>query len=445
MINIMQYKLKNFSKTLLELKQRIVFVIFAIIIFRIGFFIPIPSINISMLSNFLKLQKNTIIDLFNMFSGGALSHASIFSLGIMPYISASIIMQLLSLSIKRLSDIKKEGEIGKKKIYQYTRFITLILSIIQSTIISFSLPKILSIQILIPNPNFYFYFSTILSLSTGTMLLMWLGELITECGIGNGISIIMFIGIISKIPLNIINIFHQMYYGNISILFLFFIFILIFLIVFFIVFIEQSYRKIILYHSKQRNLHKMYIMQHTHLPLKINMSGILPVIFSSSIIILLSTICSWLEMNFHFTILSIIKNYIQPGKICYIIIYSILITIFCFFYSNLICNAVDISKNLKKSGVFIPGIRPGIKTAKYINDIINKLIFINSLYIIFIFLISEFFRIIIYVPFYIGGTSLLIIVVVIIDFISQFQTLMISNKYNSILKKSNLGINNFFI
>lgn len=440
MANIIQSKLNNVNNTLVELKQRIIFLIFSIIVFRIGFFIPVPGINHTALSNFLKLQNGTVLELFNMFSGGALSYASVFSLGIMPYISASIIMQLLTLTVKKLSDIKKLGEVGKKKINQYIRYITLLIAIFQSIGIAFTLPNISSVAKMIAHPDFYFYFTTILSLCTGTILLMWLGELITECGIGNGISMIMFIGIIAKMPLNVSSMIRNMILIHTSLLYLFVIFLVLFIVTSCIVFIESSYRKIILYHSKQRNLHKMYVMQHTHLPLKINMSGVMPVIFASSIMIVLSVIIAWLKIHVGFVFLAVFEYYIKPGTICYIALYSTLIFFFCFFYDNLVCNPREIAENLKKSGVFIPGIRPGVQTAQYINSIINRLIFLNALYIIFIVLIPEFFKIIMHIPFFVGGNSLLIIVVVIIDFVSQFQTFMISNKYNIFLKKSPLGI-----
>ncbi|WP_343128122.1 preprotein translocase subunit SecY [Buchnera aphidicola (Takecallis taiwana)] len=440
MTNITQFKLNNVSKTLLELKHRIIFVIFAIMIYRIGFFIPVPGINHTVLSNFLKLQNGTVIDLFNMFSGGALSYASIFSLGIMPYISASIIMQLLTLMIKQLSDIKKEGALGKKKLNQYIRYITLFIAILQSIGIAWTLPNISnSIQIII-HPDWCFYFTTILSLCTGTMLLMWLGELITECGIGNGISMIMFIGIISKIPLSLTGMISHMKFLHISFFYAFFIILILFFVIFSIVFIESSYRKVILYHSKQRNLHKMYVMQHTHLPLKINMSGVMPAIFSASVILVLSFIISLFKIHFGFILFTMIEYYMKPGEVLYITLYAVLIFCFCFFYDNLVCNPREISENLRKSGIFIPGVRPGLQTTKYINSIINCLIIINALYIMFIILIPELFKIILHVPFFFGGTSLLIIVVVIIDFVAQFQTFMISNKYNALLKKSPLNI-----
>ncbi|CAL4043465.1 Preprotein translocase subunit SecY [Buchnera aphidicola (Takecallis arundicolens)] len=441
MATIIQSKLNNVNNTLVELKQRIIFLIFSIIIFRVGFFIPIPGINHTVLSNFLKLQNGTVIDLFNMFSGGALSYASIFSLGIMPYISASIIMQLLTLTIKKLSNIKKSGEVGKKKINQYIRYITLLIAIFQSIGIALTLPNISSVAQMIEHPDLYFYFTTILSLCTGTILLMWLGELITECGIGNGISMIMFIGIVAKMPLSISSMIRNMKLIHMSLLYLCFIFLLLFVLIFCIVFIESSYRKIVLYHSKQRNLHKMYVMQHTHLPLKINMSGVIPAIFASSVIILLSVVISYFKVHVGFLFFSVLEYYIKPGTVCYILLYSILIFLFCFFYDNLVCNPREISENLKKSGVFIPGIRPGIQTTRYINNIINRLIFLNALYIIFVVLIPEFFKITMHIPFFIGGNSLLIIVVVVIDFIAQFQTFMISNKYNIFLKKSPLRMN----
>lgn len=443
MTNIIKTRLNNVSNTIVELKQRIIFLIVAIIIFRIGFFIPVPGINCTALSNFLKIQQGTVVDLFDMFSGGALSYASIFSLGIMPYISASMIMQLLTLTIKSLSKIKKEGELGKKKIMRYTRYIALLVAILQSIGISFTIVNIPYLEQSITHLNWHFYLTTVLSLSTGTILLMWLGELITECGIGNGISIIIFIGIISKIPTAVFRMIHQLFTHEISVFSLLLIFCIIMFMMFCIVFVENSYRKITLYHSKQRNLHKMYVMQHTHLPLKINMSGVIPAILTSSIIIIISAICTWLKIHFYCVTLTILEFYLKPVRLLYIILSIILIFYFCFLYSNLICSSREISENLKKSGVFIPGIRPGIQTSQYINSIMIRLIFINALYIIFIVLIPELLKIVIYMPYHFSGTSLLIISVVTIDFISQFQTFMISNKYRSLLKKSPLGVNSF--
>ncbi|QCI26115.1 preprotein translocase subunit SecY [Buchnera aphidicola] len=442
MINYIKKKLNNVSNTVLELKKRIIFVIFAIIIFRIGFFIPIPGINCTVLSHFLKQQNGTVVDLFNMFSGGALSHASVFSLGIMPYISASIIMQILTLTINFFANIKKEGEIGAKKITRYTRYIALLVAIVQSLGVSLTLTHIITLEKAILHLDWLFYLTTILSLTTGTVLLMWLSELITECGIGNGTSIIIFIGIISKLPSIIIGIIYHIFSHKFSIFPILLIFCVIFLMLFFISYIESSYRKIILYHSKQRNLHKIYVMQHTHLPLKINTSGVIPIIFTSSTMIILSTICSWLKIHCFYYTVSIIEYYMKPGQLLYIIIYTMLIFYFCFLYSNLICNPRDIAENLKKSGVFIPGIRPGIQTSQYISKIMIRLIFINSLYIICIVLIPELLKKTINIPFvFFNGTSLLIISVVIIDLISQFQTFMISNKYNTFLKKTTLGKN----
>ncbi|CAL4043339.1 Preprotein translocase subunit SecY [Buchnera aphidicola (Phyllaphis fagi)] len=431
------------NSNLIELKNRVIFLGIAILVFRIGSFIPIPGIDSTILENLIKDQKGTVIDIFNMFSGGSLSRASIFSLGIMPYISASIIMQLLTLVNTRLSDIRKDGELGRRKIDQYTRYLTCFLCIFQSIGIASTLPNIPGMKGLVLNPDFYFYIVSSMSLLTGTILLMWLGELITEYGIGNGISVIIFIGIISSLPMAINNTIKQIKNGELHILMLLVILSVIFFVTFVVVFMERSYRKIILNYVHQHKIRKIYAMQNTHLPLKINMSGVIPAIFSSSIMIFPLTIFSWIGVSNKYYWLIKFISYLQPGHILYIIIYSICIVFFCFFYSSLTFNSRETSEHLKKSGAFISGIRPGEQTSKYISNVTARLTFIGSLYILFICLIPDFMRLCMHVPFYFGGTSLLIVVVVIIDFITQVQTLIMSSQYSSILKKSNLNISNF--
>ncbi|CAL4323426.1 preprotein translocase subunit SecY [Buchnera aphidicola] len=442
MIYKIQSKFKNIHHTILEFKQRIFLIIFSIIVFRFGSFIPIPGMNHTVLLKFLKLQQGSIVDLFNMFSGGSLSRASIFSLGIMPYISSSIIIQMVTLIFKRMSDIKKYVGFQKKQNKQYIRFLTLFLALIQSIGIALTLPHISGLEGLILNLDWYFYLTTVISLCTGTVLLMWLGELITTAGIGNGISIIIFIGILSKFPITISNVFFQIKNGNLSIFMFFLVSIVVFFIVYLVVLVESSYRKIILHHSSSRNSKKNNFIKHTHLPLKVNMSGVIPAIFSSHLIIFLSTIISYFSVNTNVHFLIHIIYYLQPGHILYIILYSLFIFLFCFFYSSLSFNVREMSENLKKTGVFILGIRPGIKTSQYIHGIMNKLIILNAIYIIFICLLPEFLRMIFRIPFYFGGTSLLIIVVVIIDGINQVQTLLISKKYHSILKNNTLTMYN---
>lgn len=439
MINKLGLNFKNTQKNKSELRQRIISVIVALIIFRIGSFIPIPGIDTTILSKILNDQKGTIIEMFNMFSGGALSRASIFALGIMPYISSSIIIQLLTLVIPSLSEIKKEGETGRNKINQYTRYTTLVLAFFQAIGIVVSLPRISNIHQIIINPDFSFYFTAIIVLVTGTMFLMWLGELITECGIGNGISIIIFIGIIAGLPSAIVHTIEQTRQGNLHILLFLFILILVFSVVFFVVFIERSQRKILVHYAQRQKGRRIYATPSTHLPLKINMAGVIPAIFASSVVLFPATIISWFGIDKKWNLFKTISFYFQPNQPLYLILYVFSIIFFCFFYTGLVFNPRETADNLKKSGGFISGIRPGEQTAKYLNKIMLRLTFFGSLYITFICLIPEFMRSAMNVPFYFGGTSLLIVVVVIMDFITQVQTLIMSSQYESVLKKANLN------
>ncbi|QCI17302.1 preprotein translocase subunit SecY [Buchnera aphidicola (Aphis helianthi)] len=439
MMNTLGMNFKNSQKSINELKNRVIFVIISLIIFRIGSFIPIPGIDTTILSRILNNQKGTIFEMFNMFSGGALNRASIFALGIMPYISASIIIQLLTLVVPFLSEIKKEGETGRHKINQYTRYATLILAFFQSVGVVTGLSNISSIRPIIIHADFYFYFTAILILVTGTMFLMWLGELITECGIGNGISIIIFTGIIAGLPSAIIHTIEQTRQGHLHLLLFLSILILIFLVVFLVVFIERSQRKIIVHYAQRQQGRRIYSAQSTHLPLKVNMSGVIPAIFASSIVLFPATIISWFGIDKKYSFFKTISLYFQPNQPLYLILYITSIIFFCFFYTGLVFNPRETADNLKKSGAFISGIRPGEQTAKYINKIMLRLTLFGSLYITFICLIPEFMRSAMNVPFYFGGTSLLIVVVVIMDFIAQIQTLIMSSQYESILKKAKLN------
>ncbi|QJC29559.1 preprotein translocase subunit SecY [Enterobacteriaceae endosymbiont of Plateumaris pusilla] len=421
-----------------ELKQRFIFLIIALIIFRIGSFIPIPGINLNILNKLIRNQNGTIIDMFNIFSGGALSRASILALGIMPYISASIILQLLSVLHPKLIALKKEGEVGRRKINTYTKYTTLILSIIQSIGIVTGLPKISGMQNLILNPGICFFCISVLSLVTGTIFLMWLGEQITNKGIGNGISMIIVIGIISNLPSAIGHTIEQIKEGDLNFFIVLIILLIIFTITFFVVFMERGQRKITVNYAKRYNIRNIYKEQNTHLPLKINMSGVIPAIFSSSIILFFVTIISWFGNSTGWEWLKNIAIILQPKQMFYMILYVSLIIFFCFFYTILVFSPKETADNLKKSGAYIPGIRPGEQTAKYIKKIILRLTLTGGIYMSFICLIPEFLRNIINVPFYFGGTSLLIVVVVIMDFITQIQTLIMSTQYESMLKKINL-------
>ncbi|USS94066.1 preprotein translocase subunit SecY [Buchnera aphidicola] len=428
----------NFS----DIQKRVLFLIFALIIFRLGSFIPIPGIDIFALSKLLNHQEGTLVEMLNIFSGGALSRASIFSLGIMPYISSSIIVQLLTFIYPSWKNLKKEGEVGRIKINQYTKNLTLVIAIIQASGISLSLSNIPGIRRLIFKLDAVFYITAIISLVTGTIFLIWLGDLITENGIGNGISVMIFAGIVSHLPVVISHTISELKLGHFHFMLFILSLLFIFLIIFFVVFIEKSQRKIPIYYSNQQQRYKMHLTQVSHLPLKINMSGVIPAIFASSIILFPLTIISWLR-DYHknsLNFFNILFDNFQPGKSIYIIFYAISIIFFCFFYTNLAFNARETSENLKKSGAFIQGIRPGKNTSEYIQKIMFKLTFVNSIYIVLICLIPEFMRQVMHTPFYFGGTSLLIVVVVIIDLILHIQTLLLSKQYKSSFKRANLNL-----
>lgn len=424
-----------------ELKRRILFVVLALIVFRIGSYIPIPGINVTALNDLVKGQKGTIIDMFNMFSGGALSRASVFALGIMPYISASIIIQLLTVVNPTLAELKKEGESGRRKISQYTRYGALILALIQSVGIVTGLPKM--IPGLVIAPSFGFYFTAIITLTTGTMFLMWLGEQVTERGIGNGISIIIFAGIVAGLPPATLETVEQVRIGEMHILLLLLIAVLIIAVTYFVVFVERGQRRIVVNYAQRQQGRKVFAAQSSHLPLKVNMAGVIPAIFASSIILFPATIVTWFGSGANAGEgwrgwLITISDYLQPGQPLYVLIYAAAIIFFCFFYTALVFNPRETADNLKKSGAFVPGIRPGEQTAKHIDKIMTRLTLIGAMYITFICLIPEFMRGAMNVPFQFGGTSLLIVVVVIMDFIAQVQTLMMSSQYESALKKANL-------
>ena len=444
MVKKLRSDYQSYHSSFNELKKRVMFVIMALIIFRIGSFIPIPGIDVTILSRLLEKQQGTIVEMFNMFSGGALSRASIFALGIMPYISASIIVQLLTLVYPKLVEIKKEGESGRRKINQYIRYSTLLLAFLQSIGIAVSLPNMPTLHLLIINPDLYFYFISVITLVTGTIFLMWLGELITEKGLGNGISIIIFSGIVAGVPSAISHTLEQVRLGQLNFLLLLFIVLFVFLIVFLVVLIERSQRKISVHYAKRQQGRRIYAAQSSHLPLKVNMSGVIPAIFASSIVLFPATIISWCSGGSKWQWLIQIALYLQPSKSLYIFLYAIAIIFFCFFYTGIVFSPRETAENLKKSGAFVPGIRPGEQTARYINKIMLRLTLIGAVYITFICLIPELMRIVFHVPFYFGGTSLLIVVVVIIDFISQVQTLMMSTQYESALKKAKLNFKDIY-
>ncbi|MCL1039970.1 preprotein translocase subunit SecY [Shewanella corallii] len=419
-----------------ELKARLLFVIGAIIVFRAGSFVPIPGIDAAVLAELFAQQKGTILGMFNMFSGGALERASIFALGIMPYISASIIMQLLTVVHPALAELKKEGESGRKKISQYTRWGTLVLGTFQSIGIATGLPNLM--PGLVVNAGFGFYFVAVVSLVTGTMFLMWLGEQITERGIGNGISILIFAGIVAGLPSAIGQTAEQARQGDLNVLVLLLIAVIIFAVTYFVVFVERGQRRIVVNYAKRQQGRKVFAAQSTHLPLKVNMAGVIPPIFASSIILFPGTLAQWFGQNESMSWLSDFSLAVSPGQPLYSLLYAAAIIFFCFFYTALVFNPRETADNLKKSGAFIPGIRPGEQTSRYIDKVMTRLTLAGALYITFICLIPEFMLITWKVQFYFGGTSLLIMVVVIMDFMAQVQTHMMSHQYESVMKKANL-------
>ncbi|MGF1693850.1 preprotein translocase subunit SecY [Photobacterium kagoshimensis] len=421
---------------LAELKTRLLFVIGAILIFRAGSFVPIPGIDAAVLADLFEQQKGTIIELFNMFSGGALERASILALGIMPYISASIIVQLLTVVHPALAELKKEGESGRRKISQYTRYGTLVLATFQAIGIATGLPSM--IPGLVVNPGLGFYFVAVVSLVTGTMFLMWLGEQVTERGIGNGISLIIFTGIVAGLPPAIGQTVEQARQGELHVLLLLLIAVISFAVIYFVVFMERGQRRIVVNYAKRQQGRRVFAAQSTHLPLKINMAGVIPAIFASSIILFPGTLAQWFGQNESLGWLSEISLALSPGQPLYVMLYAAAIIFFCFFYTALVFNPRETADNLKKSGAFVPGIRPGEQTAKYIDKVMTRLTLAGAMYITFICLIPEFMMIAWNVRFYFGGTSLLIVVVVIMDFMAQVQTLLMSQQYESVLKKANL-------
>ena len=417
-----------------ELRQRLFFLIGALIVYRIGTYIPVPGIDPNALQNFFEEQSGTILSMFNMFSGGALERLSIFALGIFPYISCSIVMQLASATTPALKELKKEGESGRRKITQYTRYGTVFLAAFQSFGASIALQN----QGVVVNPGFNFLFTACVTLTTGTIFLMWLGEQITERGIGNGISMIILASIISGLPSAIGGTLELANTGEISSALVLILLILIVAVTTFVVYVERGQRRIPVNYAKKQQGRRMMQGQSTHLPFKINMSGVIPPIFASSIILFPATIASWFGTSEGFDWLQNIAASLAPGQPIYILLYAGLIMFFCFFYTSLVFDSKDTADNLQRSGAFMPGIRPGRQTAEYIDKVLTRLTFWGGLYIMLVCLIPEFMILYFRVPFYFGGTSLLIIVVVAMDFMAQLQALMMSKQYEGLMKKANL-------
>ncbi|RFF26456.1 MULTISPECIES: preprotein translocase subunit SecY [unclassified Wenzhouxiangella] len=422
-----------------ELRQRLFVVLVALLIFRFGTFIPVPGINPIALVELMDQSSGTIVDVFNMFSGGALGRFSIFALGVMPYISAAIIIQLMSHAIPQLQQLRKEGESGRRKITQYTRYFTVVLASFQSFGVAMALqsqsagsnlPVVIS-----PGPGFVM--AAVITLTAGTVFLMWLGEQITERGIGNGISILIFAGIVAELPRAIGSTLELVRTGQLGILTATFLLVLALAVTAFVVFVERGQRRITVNYA-QRQGRQAYRSQSTHLPLKVNMAGVIPAIFASSLVLFPATISTWFGEAGQSGILQTISQQLSPGQPIYIAIFGGMVMFFCFFYTAIVFNSKETADNLKKSGAFIPGIRPGRQTAEYIDYVLTRLTLVGAFYLAAVCLLPEFLIMQWNVPFYFGGTSLLIIVIVTMDFMAQLQAHLMSHQYDSLLKKSNL-------
>ncbi len=423
-----------------DLKRRLWFLLGALVVYRIGTFIPVPGIDPIALQELFKSQQGGILGMFNMFSGGALSRFSVFALGIMPYISASIIMQLMTVVSPQMEALKKEGEAGRRKITQYTRYGTVLLASFQAVGISIALESQAG---LVMDPGMMFRITSVFTLVAGTMFLMWLGEQITERGLGNGISIIIFAGIAAGLPQAIGGTLELTRTGAFSIPLVLLLFVGALLITALVVFVERGQRKILVNYAKRQVGNKVYGGQSSHLPLKLNMAGVIPPIFASSIILFPATLAGWFGSHESMTWLKDMGAALSPGQPIYVLLYALAIIFFCFFYTALVFNPKETADNLKKSGAFIPGYRPGEQTARFIDKVMTRLTLIGAAYITLVCLIPEFLIVNWNVPFYFGGTSLLIIVVVTMDFMAQVQAYVMTHQYESLLKKANFKGGNF--
>lgn len=422
-----------------ELKFRLLFVLGALVVYRVGTFIPVPGIDPGAFAALFEQQRGTILDMFNMFSGGALERLSVFALGIMPYISASIIVQLLTVVVPVLEQLKKEGEAGRRKITQYTRYGTVGLGAFQALGVAIALQSqsVNNVQI-VTDPGPGFVFTVVITLVTGTMFLMWLGEQVTERGIGNGISIIIFAGIVAGLPAAIGQTLELTRVGELHILTMFVLIALVLLVTAFVVFMERGQRRITVNYAKRQQGRRMYAGQTSHLPLKVNMAGVIPPIFASSIILFPATLGGWFGASEGMGWLKDISQTLSPGQPLYVLLYATAIIFFCFFYTALVFKPQDTADNLKRSGAFIPGIRPGDQTAKYIDTVMSRLTVWGAAYVTSVCLLPEFLILNWNVPFYFGGTSLLIIVVVVMDFMAQVQAHLMSHQYDGLMKKAKL-------
>jgi len=438
-VSVSRAQMANKTGDFSELKARLLFVLGAFVVYRVGAHIPVPGIDPKALATMFQQQGGSILDMFNMFSGGALMRLSLFALGIMPYISASIIMQLMTVVVPSMEQMKKDGELGRRKIAQFTRYGTVVLATFQAIGISLALQNQTAGGLsVVLSPGYNFIIVTTITLVTGTIFLMWLGEQVTERGIGNGISMIIFAGIVSGLPKAIGSTFELVRTGEMSSAFIVLLFLISISVTMLVVFVERGQRRIVINYPKRQQGHKSYAGQSSFLPLKLNMAGVIPPIFASSIILFPATIAGWFGKSEGFGWLQDVATLLSPGQPVYVIFYALAIIFFCFFYTALVFNSKETADNLKKSGAFLPGIRPGVQTSAYIDKVMTRLTLIGAFYITLVCLLPEFLIVYWNVPFYFGGTSLLIIVVVVMDFISQMQTHVMSQQYEGLMKKANL-------
>ncbi|MBE0492751.1 MAG: preprotein translocase subunit SecY [Thiomicrospira sp.] len=422
-----------------DLKSRLLFVLGALIVFRLGTHVPVPSIDPIALAAMFEQQRGTILDMFNMFSGGALERLSILALGIMPYISAAIIMQLLTVVSPTLEQLKKEGEQGRRKITQYTRMGTVVLATFQAIGVSIALQaQNINGMPVVVNPGHMFMLTTVVTLVSGTIFLMWLGEQITERGIGNGISLIIFAGIVAGLPSALGGTLEQVHTGALHALTVVVLLLLVAAVTAFVVFVERGQRRIPVHYAQRMRGRKLYGGQEGHLPLKLNMAGVIPPIFASSIILFPASLGGWFGASENLGWLKDLATTLAPGQPLYVFFYALAIIFFCFFYTAIVFNPKETADNLRKSGAFLPGIRPGPQTARYIDTIMGRLTLAGAVYITAVCLLPEFLILYWNVPFYFGGTSLLIIVIVVMDFMTQIQAQLMSGQYESMMKKANL-------
>ena len=418
-----------------ELFARLRFVLIALLIYRVGTHIPVPGIDPEQLSALFDQNQGTILGLANVFSGGALERMSILALGILPYISASIIMQLMTAVTPQLEQLKKEGEAGRRKISQWTRYLTVVLALVQGSGMTVGLAN----QGLTYVTGFSFYVTAVASLVTGAVFMMWLGEQITERGVGNGISLLIFAGIVAGLPAAIGQSLEQARQGEISILILLGILVLAAVVIYLVVFIERGQRRITVNYAKRQQGRKMMQAQASHLPLKVNMAGVIPAIFASSILLFPASVAQWFGSGDSSDWLQDLAVAIGPGQPLNILLFTGFIVFFCFFYTALMFNPQEVADNLKRSGAFVPGIRPGQQTANYIDGVLTRLTVFGSAYIALVCLLPQFLVVMFNVPFYLGGTSMLIVVVVVMDFMAQVQSHLMSHQYEGVMKKANLG------